>query len=640
MAKEERRHGTRFLGSPANDFITYEPYVMEQWELRGGVRYFGEPSKEVDQNWHNIFEHQNIGFSENLMHSLGREEEGIRLPDGTFFGSLMVFHHLHCLALSYQKNIYHALHPAYYQLDRLKGHEKAMHDEHTKHCLHMLMDAVMCQGDTTVLTMKWEEGGARPIGNLTSPHECVNWDRLMEWVVPNSVDVFADGVLVHPKYAMLLMHLEEVVPSPPTVLPDGISLAEAWHDLHNITAAFHPFISHENDRVPLNIYTRRANVTGNGSGHEFNGSFKEAVATVFDDQMANFTMTYDAGAYLSGNGNGSTLTAQYFEGSNIYVYIRGKQDATGDWWNSENPDTMNSSVDPGGVLINSHIDSVATSYGATDDGVACVSMLQLLSHFTTEGHQPEHGIVLLFNNAEEDGLLGSRAFSSSPLLRFCRTFANLEGWGPAVVQCSSKPQTMKQQLRIRAFPHPLGSVIAKYGYDRGAVMSGTDYEIFANVYGLSGLDIAFYKPRSRYHTVEDDARHTSIDSIWHMLSAALEVAQSLPEKSTSGRSGGRGSRQFTDKGVWFDWLGWVWISFRVADLFAWSLTLVIVTPLTVALIIYALVRMDAWHLGNTTWGDILRFPLAIVFATALTTAPLIAVARLNPLIIYSSSYVV
>lgn len=31
------------------------------------------------------------------MHSLGREEEGIRLPDGTFFGSLMVFHHLHCL---------------------------------------------------------------------------------------------------------------------------------------------------------------------------------------------------------------------------------------------------------------------------------------------------------------------------------------------------------------------------------------------------------------------------------------------------------------------------------------------------------------------------------------------------------------
>lgn len=72
----------------------------------------------------------------------------------------------------------------------------------TDHCMHMLMDAVMCQGDTTVLTMKWDEKGARPIGNLSSPHECVNWDRLMEWVVPNSVDVFADGMLVHPTFGM------------------------------------------------------------------------------------------------------------------------------------------------------------------------------------------------------------------------------------------------------------------------------------------------------------------------------------------------------------------------------------------------------------------------------------------------------
>ncbi|KND92312.1 hypothetical protein TOPH_02918 [Tolypocladium ophioglossoides CBS 100239] len=190
MAKESRRHGTRFLKSPANDYITYESHVMEQWEYPEDIRYFGEPSPEIDRNWHNIFEHQNIGFSAELMHEIGREEEGIRLPDGTYFGSLM-------------KNIYHALHPAHYNLDKLEGSEKAMFWEHTDHCMHMLMDAVLCQGDTTVLTMKWDENGARPIGNLTSPHECVNWDRLMEWVVPNSVDVFADGVLVHPKFGPL-----------------------------------------------------------------------------------------------------------------------------------------------------------------------------------------------------------------------------------------------------------------------------------------------------------------------------------------------------------------------------------------------------------------------------------------------------
>ena len=67
------------------------------------------------------------------------------------------------------------------------------------------MEAVMCQGDTTVLTMIWSDG-VRPIGNLPSPHECVNWDRLMEWVVPNSVNAFEDGMLVHPKYGKFIFY--------------------------------------------------------------------------------------------------------------------------------------------------------------------------------------------------------------------------------------------------------------------------------------------------------------------------------------------------------------------------------------------------------------------------------------------------
>lgn len=68
----------------------------------------------------------------------------------------------------------------------------------------MLKEAVMCQADTTVLTMKWSDYSVRPIGNLTAPHECVNWERLMEWVVPNSRDLTADGWLVHPKYGMIV----------------------------------------------------------------------------------------------------------------------------------------------------------------------------------------------------------------------------------------------------------------------------------------------------------------------------------------------------------------------------------------------------------------------------------------------------
>ncbi|KAI4962232.1 hypothetical protein J4E86_001264 [Alternaria arbusti] len=73
---------------------------MEQWEDEGRslpVEYFAEPSEEIDRNWHEIVEHQNIGIQEEVMKAMGREREGIKLPDGTYYGSIMVFHHLHCL---------------------------------------------------------------------------------------------------------------------------------------------------------------------------------------------------------------------------------------------------------------------------------------------------------------------------------------------------------------------------------------------------------------------------------------------------------------------------------------------------------------------------------------------------------------
>src|SRR4051812_21882710 len=40
---------------------------------------------------------QNIGLPASYMKQLGRLDEGIQLSDGNYYGSLMVFHHLHCL---------------------------------------------------------------------------------------------------------------------------------------------------------------------------------------------------------------------------------------------------------------------------------------------------------------------------------------------------------------------------------------------------------------------------------------------------------------------------------------------------------------------------------------------------------------
>lgn len=288
-------------------------------------------------------------------------------------------------------------------------------------------------------------------------------------------------------------------------------------------------------------------------------------------------------------------------------------------------------------------------------------MLQLLNHFTSSGGQPRNGIVLLFNNAEEDGLLGARAFGNSPLLQFCHTFVNLEGAGAGGRALLFRTSDLQTAQAYGKSPHPFGSVLAANAFELKLIKSGTDFEIWDGVYGQRGLDIAFYEPRARYHTFEDDARHASINSLWHMLSAALSTTQQLSEttgtKFNGDRSDGNKNKVQNGKqtkGVWFDLFGKAWAAFALRGLFAWSLTLLVATPLVLFAITYVLVRKNKYYffarniklhddqendpvvLGG--WKGFFRFPFAIVFAGGLTIASAFLLAKFNPLIIYRNAY--
>lgn len=63
----------------------------------------------------------------------------------------------------------------------------------------MLKQAIMCQADTTLITMKWDPERIMPVANMSSQHECVDWDRLAEWSDHRSFDLTAKGWLVHPE---------------------------------------------------------------------------------------------------------------------------------------------------------------------------------------------------------------------------------------------------------------------------------------------------------------------------------------------------------------------------------------------------------------------------------------------------------
>ncbi|EDN02304.1 predicted protein [Histoplasma mississippiense (nom. inval.)] len=189
-----------------------------------------------------------------------------------------------------------------------------------------------------------------------------------------------------------------VVPSAPETNPKGVNLTEAWRDLQHLTGGFHPYNSRRNDEVHEWLLSRinsiiRPTVEA-GQPSSANDNLPEVF--VFDDNRSNLT-------YSNGGVGKTSIVGVYFESTNIIVYIRGSEDGLENWWEHSNGKPKGK----GGVLVNAHYDSVSTGYGATDDGIGVVSLLQLLRYFTTPGNNPRKGLVLLFNNGEEDYLNGA-----------------------------------------------------------------------------------------------------------------------------------------------------------------------------------------------------------------------------------------
>jgi len=85
---------------------------------------------------------------------------------------------------------------------------------------------------------------------------------------------------------------------------------------------------------------------------------------------------------------------------------------------------------------------------------------------------------------------------------------------------------------IKLVPHPHANVLSSDAFSRGLIRSGTDFSVYTGPGahgGMEGLDLAFYKGRSRYHTKYDAVQHTlgGKKSLWSMMETAKGVGISL-----------------------------------------------------------------------------------------------------------------
>ncbi|KAH7911326.1 hypothetical protein BJ138DRAFT_937247 [Hygrophoropsis aurantiaca] len=329
----------------------------------------------------------------------------------------------------------------------------------------------------------------------------------------------------------------------------GLDFTQAYADLHQVAARPHPFNSHANDIVRSHILSR---VEAIASEHPH--------VTVYDDLVSNASW---ASGLLS-----AKPYAAYFEGNNVLVKIDGSD---------------RDFADKGGFLLSAHYDSVSTAPGATDDGMGVVTLLQMVQYFAER--RPQRTVIFNINNAEEDGLLGAHAFMEHPWSNITDIFLNLEG-----AAAGGRPMMFRATsgVPLRSWsgsyvPHPHANVISADAFARGVIRSGTDYSVYEQG-GMNGLDFAFYRGRSRYHTKYDSipGMGGGEKALWAMMEGtrAASVVLANDDRTHDGTA-------MASKPVYFDLFGAALISFSLESLFVANVVLLTVGPIVLLLLVYS-----------------------------------------------------
>ncbi|CAL9752585.1 unnamed protein product [Musa acuminata subsp. burmannicoides] len=185
------------------------------------------------------------------------------------------------------------------------------------------------------------------------------------------------------------------------------------------------------------------------------------------------------------------------------------------------------------ILVSSHIDTVFSSQGAGDCSSCVGVMLELARGIAQWAHGFKNGVIFLFNTGEEEGLNGAHSFiTQHPWRSTIRFVVDLEAMGiggkSIVFQGGSVPWALETYAKVSKYPS--GLVIAQDLFHSGAIQSATDFQVYEEVGGLSGLDFAYTDATAIYHTKNDKLKLLKPGSLQHlgenMLAFLIQSAMS------------------------------------------------------------------------------------------------------------------
>jgi hypothetical protein len=250
------------------------------------------------------------------------------------------------------------------------------------------------------------------------------------------------------------------------------------------------------------------------------------------------------------------------------------------------------------VLLDAHYDSVAAGTGAADNGSGVAIAIEI-ARLLKVSPAPRRPVIVLFDDGEEQELLGAHAFvDHNPLAREVAWAVNLDARGvrgPSMMYETSSANVGLIRLYARNSTRPVANSLMFDLYRQ--LPSDTNFTVFRE-HGWQGFNLAFLGGTQFYHRAADIVRNTDARSVQHQGEEALALVRALAEAPPG--------RRVADSAVYFDLFSHVfWWPAR------WS---IYGSVLAAVLLISGLLRVRPQLLpGSVSWS-LAALPLTLVAA--------------------------
>ncbi len=256
-----------------------------------------------------------------------------------------------------------------------------------------------------------------------------------------------------------------------------------------------------------------------------------------------------------------------------------------------------------GILLSAHYDSVAAGPGVSD-AVTAVGTLLETARLLSQTPQPKNTIVFLFNEGEEYGLMGAKAFMDEhPLAKQVHIALNIEArgtTGKSVMFETGEDSGWLVDIYAKTTPSALTSSLFYEAYK--VLPNDTDLTIFKQG-NLQGLNFAHAENLPHYHTPLDNLEQLNLGSLQHHGDNIWGVLQSIKDLDLSNTE--TGNLVYTD----------------ILSLFVISWSESINLTLTLIIIgLFIVIRLLTIRQFNITRGSIFVSLLVILISIVVGTA--------------------